>query len=117
MERNRHIVMLENYKWRTLLLLSPILLVVELGMFVYALKNGWFKEKLAGDMWVLSRLGSILKRRNMVQRKLRKVTDKEIIRLYVGSIKFQDLQYFLITYVANPIMEIYLKLVQKIISW
>jgi hypothetical protein len=45
------------------------------------------------------------------------VKDKEILRLFTGSIKFQDVNNPLLTFIANPLMEVYFWLAKKIIFW
>ena len=41
-EKNRLYLLLKNMHWRTLLMVSPALLLVELSQWVHALFNGWF---------------------------------------------------------------------------
>ncbi|MBP6942805.1 MAG: glycosyltransferase family 2 protein [Candidatus Buchananbacteria bacterium] len=116
MERNRLIVMMENYRLGTLILLLPMLKLMELGLLLFAIKNGWIKEKLKGYWWILTHLRSIIKRRADVQFRLRKVKDREILKLMTGSIKFQEIDSPLLR-IMNPVMELYLKLVKMIIWW
>jgi GT2 family glycosyltransferase len=118
MEKNRWAVIFQNYRVLTLILLAPMLLAMELGQVLYSIKNGWFVEKMKGWGWVIGHIPSILSRRVDVQFKIRnKVSDREIMRLFVGSIKFQELKYPLLTYVVNPLMEAYFWVVKKIIFW
>jgi GT2 family glycosyltransferase len=46
MERNRFICLLENYKLGTLILIGPALLAMEIGLFLFSLKSGFWREKL-----------------------------------------------------------------------
>jgi len=117
LERNRYFVTLKNYKLATLIIFFPAFIIMELGMIFYAIKGGWFKEKLKGWGSLLSQLPAILSDRFKTQFKLRQVKDKEILRLYTGSIRFQDVKNPLLTFVANPVMEIYFWLAKKIIFW
>ncbi|MEK7653529.1 MAG: glycosyltransferase family 2 protein, partial [Patescibacteria group bacterium] len=91
MERNRWIVMLQNYRLATLLIFSPALLVMELGIILFSLKNGWFKEKIKGCLWILSRWPSIMSHRLNVRFKTRKIKDRQILALFTGSIRFQEI--------------------------
>ncbi len=118
-ERNRWIIMLQNYKLATLLLLAPALVLMELGMLFYAFKNGWLKEKIKGYLWLIAHLPSISSRRLETQYKIRnrKIKDAEILRLFVGSIKFQEVKYPALTYIVNPLMEIYFFFARLIIFW
>lgn len=117
MERNRLIVCLETYRVATLIILFPAWLVMELGLLAFALKNHWLKEKLKGYRWILFHWPSIFSRRLDYQFKFRRVKDRQLIRLFTGSIEFQEVSYFPLTYVVNPLMEAYLWLVKKIIFW
>jgi len=117
MERNRLILMLENYRLATLLLIAPAFLIMEVGILFYALKNGWWREKLRSYFWIVTNLGSIIERRLDVQFKLRKVSDREILKLMTGAIKFQELDNPILIKLVNPLMEIYLKILRLIVKW
>ena len=52
LERNRLIFCLSAYSGRQLLLLSPVLLATELGMVALAVKERWFRDKVAGWGWL-----------------------------------------------------------------
>ena len=43
MERNRFIVMFQNYKLGTILLILPVLVIMEMGLLLFSLSNGFFK--------------------------------------------------------------------------
>jgi GT2 family glycosyltransferase len=116
MDRNRWIVLLQNYRLATLLVISPMLLVMEIGIILFAIKNGWIKQKLQGYGWIVMHLPQILSRRLDVQFRLRKVRDREILKLFVGSIKFQQLDNPLLRLV-NPITELYLRLTRLLVRW
>lgn len=117
MERNRLILMLENYRLATLMLIAPAFLIMEVGIFFYALKNGWWREKLRSYFWIIANLGLIIERRLDVQFKLRKISDREMLKLMTGVIKFQELDNPILIKVVNPIMEVYLKFLRLIVIW
>lgn len=117
MDRNRWIVILKNYKLLTLLLISPALVVMELGIIFFSFKNGWYKEKVRGLFWVLFHLPQIVFSRMRVQFGLRQVKDREILKEFVGSIRFQEIDNPILTYLVNPFMEMYFWIVKKIIVW
>ena len=52
LERNRWRLLRTNYRFSTLVALSPALAVTELGVTVVSIRDGWFKEKLQtwGDL-------------------------------------------------------------------
>ncbi|MFA5047538.1 MAG: glycosyltransferase family 2 protein [Patescibacteria group bacterium] len=117
MDRNRWLVMLQNYRLGTLLLFAPALIVMELGIILFSIKNGWFKEKIRGWRWILRHWSEIMARHSEIQSKMRRVGDREIVRLYVGSIKFQDVDNALLKCLVNPVTEAYFWLAKKVIFW
>jgi len=56
MERNRYLTIFHYYRMPTILISLPALLVMELGMILYSLKNGWFREKIKVDLYFLDPL-------------------------------------------------------------
>ncbi|MDO8669181.1 MAG: glycosyltransferase family 2 protein [Candidatus Buchananbacteria bacterium] len=117
MDRNRFIVLLQNYRLLTILLISPMLLFMELGIIIFSIKNGWFKEKIKGYLWIIGHLPSILAHRIMVQFKIRKVPDREVMKFFVGAIKFQEIDNLLLKFLINPLMQIYWFIVKRLIFW
>ncbi|MBU0879367.1 hypothetical protein KKH00_00965 [Patescibacteria group bacterium] len=58
----------------------------------------------------------ILKKRAFVQ-KLRKISDKEMLKGVVGIIDFQEIENPVLKYIANPLFNVYWSVVKKIIIW
>ncbi|MFA6227942.1 MAG: glycosyltransferase family 2 protein [Patescibacteria group bacterium] len=116
MDRNRWIVLLKNYRLATIIVLAPMLLVMELGITAFSIKNDWFKEKLKGWSWLLSNFGYIMGERRKIQ-DLRRVSDREILSLFVGPITNQEVENKLLAWVANPLLEVYFLLVRLIVFW
>lgn len=116
MERNRLYVAGKNYRLATLILFLPVGLAMEVGLLFYALKNGWLKDKLSGYGWLINNFGRLLSQRRQIQ-KLRTVGDREILRLLVAKIEFQDIENPLLTNLVNPLMSVYFWLAKKVIIW
>jgi len=118
MEKNRYIVMLQNYKWPTLFLIGPAVDLMELGLFLFSLKSGWWKEKIKVYRYLIGRknLEEIFTTREKIQ-KQRKVGDKEISRLFTGKIEFQELPSPILKYIANPLFNLYWQIVKRLIWW
>ena len=117
MDRNRIIVMLKNYRLRTLLLILPAFLVMELGLILFAWKGGWLKEKIKVWKYFFSfkNWGYILIKRREVQG-LRKVKDHDIIPMFSGKIWYQEVDDIKLRLI-NPVFNIYWRLIQKMIWW
>lgn len=120
MERNRLIVLFKNYKIKTLILVCPALLAMEVGGFVFAIKSGWWKEKLKAYAYFFhsSNWQKIIEGRKKINQ-IRKVKDKEILKNFVGKILYQEpeMQNFVLEKIANPLFNAYFFLVKKIIFW
>jgi GT2 family glycosyltransferase len=78
--RNRRIVLLKNWRWRTLLLLAPGLLVADLVEWGLALRQGWvgLKAKLHAELWLASHL-RLIHGRHIDAQKGRCVSDADIL--------------------------------------
>jgi GT2 family glycosyltransferase len=109
-ERNRWIVLLQNYSAATLLLLAPMLVIIELLMLVYSLLRGWLHYKLKSYVWIWAHFPSILKQRHKVQ-SIRKVKDKEIMKHMDSKLKMPEVDNPLLKYFVSPMVELYYKLI------
>ncbi len=118
MERNRFIVMLRMYRLPTLALLLPAFLAMELGLWAFAFKGGWWREKLKACAYFLSPLNwmRLLEARRRAQA-LRTISDREATRLFTGRILFQQMRPSLLTRVANPVFAAYWALARLILRW
>lgn len=118
MERNRYLVMLQNYKIATLLLILPAATLMDLAMFFYSFISGWWRQELGvyAYFFKFKNWHEIIKTRAVIQQK-RKVKDKEIIKRFSGVIDFQDIQNPLLKYIANPFFNLYWQVVKKFIWW
>jgi hypothetical protein len=67
LERNRLITVLTTFEARTLVLLSPVLLAVELAVLTLAVREGWARSKVAGWWWLLRHPRWLRARRRTVQ--------------------------------------------------
>lgn len=118
MERNRIRFLFEFYKWRTLILILPAFVVMEIGMFPYAILNKWVKTKLRVYLWFLTPSNILLlsQKRKKVQR-LRKVDDKELLRGVGAIVDFQQVDNPVLRYIANPMFAVYWTVIKKFIKW
>ena len=117
MERNRFMVMFANYSLLTLLLICPMLLVMELGLFLFSFKNGWWREKLKVYGYFFSRENwtKIRKQRQLVQN-LRSVSEREVVADFSGIIQHQELKSVSLELI-NPFLYLYWFLIRSIIFW
>jgi GT2 family glycosyltransferase len=118
MERNRYIVMLQNYHLATLIIILPMLLVVELMMFGYSFTTGWWREKLRAIIYFfgIKNWQRILKNRKRVQN-FRKVKDQQIVKRFVSVINFQEIKNPLVNLIFNPLCSVYWSVIRRVIFW
>ena len=79
LERNRLIVVKTAFSVRLLVLLAPVLLAVELGISLVALRQGCLREKARGWLWLLRNRSWLQEHRRRTQA-LRRVEDRELAR-------------------------------------
>ena len=84
LERNRLLLLLTLYERRTLLMLTPALLGLELAMVAVALRQGWARQKAAGWWWLLRHTAEVRQRRRVVQA-ARTRGDAQVVGLLTGD--------------------------------
>ena len=114
MERNRMIVLLAHYRLWTLLLITPMLLAMELGMMVFSFKNGWWREKLRSYRDIARLLPQICTMRQK-SALLRKVSDRDILKKMESTIKDQPVSNFILDRIGNPILALYYRFLRSVI--
>jgi GT2 family glycosyltransferase len=80
LERNRLAMLLCDYELRTLLVLAPPLLALELALLAVAATGGWAPAKFDGYRWLWRNRRWVAARRRHVQG-VRRVPDREVTRL------------------------------------
>ncbi len=112
-EKNRLHILLKNMETKTLFLIFPALVLVECAQLAHSLMNGWFVLKIKSYFELLALLPRILNKRRQVQRR-RRVTDREIVRLYQGTLSVSGVKNPLLDNVLSPILNTYWNLIR---SW
>jgi len=117
MDRNRIITIIKNYHYITLLLIAPAFIVMEIGLAVFALQSGWFKEKLKVWQYFMSLKNwtAIVQKRQQIQTS-RKTSERKIVSLITGKIWYQEIGSWKLR-IANPFFQLYWWLVKKVIIW
>jgi len=114
LERNRLIFCLSAYSGRQLLLLSPILLATELGMVALAVKERWFRDKVAGWGWLV-RNGKLVRRRRRATQSLRRVRDRDLAEHLTPTFSPGMLAVPAPLRLANPVVRGYWRLVRRVL--
>ena len=120
MERNRYGVLLMFFKLPTLLLLLPMLLVLEVGLWLFAWRGGWLDKKVNVYKYWLNKENRKLwlKKRKNIQ-SIRKVSDRYLLSYSVPGIYFQEkaMESPILKYIGNPVMTVYYWIVVKGLIW
>ena len=115
MDRNRILTILKNYRWSTLFLIAPAFWIMEVGVFFFAIRQGWVREKLE-VMGLFS--GSVPlgypATGTTAGSELRKRTDREITRNFSGSIWYAEIDSPALRWV-NPLFAAYWRCVRALI--
>ena len=111
MERNRLAFLGTCFSARMLLLLAPLLLATELAMVVLALRQGWFRDKLAGWTWLVKNRNPLWQRRRETQR-LRRVRDHDLVGLLTAVVDPAMLPVPAFVRMLNPLVMAYWALVR-----
>lgn len=110
-EKNRLHILLKNMECKTLALIFPALIIVELAQIVHALTHGWLGLKIKSYFEILGQFLRIARKRRQI-RSFRKVSDKEICRLYQGTLAVSSMKNPLMDFILSPLLNAYWKLIR-----
>ena len=113
-EKNRLHILLKNLELKTLVLIFPALLVVESAQWVHSLLHGWLHLKIKSYWELAALLPRILKKRKAIQAH-RKVSDREIARLFKGQLAVAGLNHPLMKNFLSPLLNAYWGLIRRFI--
>ena len=112
LERNRLIFCLSAYSGLQLLLLSPVLLATELGMVALAVKERWFRDKVAGWGWLV-RNRTLVRQRRRATQSLRRVRDRDLAEHLTPTFAPGMLPVPAPLRLANPLVRGYWRVIKK----
>jgi len=118
LERNRYLILLQNYKLATWLVIGVAVVAMQIGMFFYSFFAGFWREELKVCAYFcrLENWRKILAGRKQVQNH-RRVADRDVARFFAGKVEFEDLQNPILKYIANPIFNAYWQIARRVIWW
>ena len=118
MERARLIVLLSHLKIGTLLVLLPFLLALEIALLAFAAKGGWLKDKLCVYLDLLSpKTWRHIAAKRRASALIRKLPDREIVRLWTGKIEHQETSSPVVDRFANPLLSAIWFCLKRVIVW
>jgi GT2 family glycosyltransferase len=116
MERNRYLLILTFYPVYLLILIALPLLLMEIGILFFSILHGWFKSKarVYGYFFKIKNYGKIHKlRRNL--KKIRVIPFSNLACNFSGKIEFKEIKNILLSYIVNPLLNLYWLVVKKLI--
>ncbi len=118
MERNRHLANLCNFRIGTLVMIAPAMMIMELGTLFFSFQSGWWREKIRS--WIffvqMSTWQYIFQRRRFV-RSIRARSDRGMLQDMVGIVTAQETKSVLMTYLVNPLLSVYFRVLKYIMLW
>ena len=118
LERNRFWILFVYYRWMTLVLLLPAILIMELGQYVYALKNGMLSGKIRATLgWMNPTFASAMRKARHKIQKQRKISDRELLGRMMPAIVSPHLDNWLLTHLANPLFRFYHRMLMFVVRW
>jgi GT2 family glycosyltransferase len=113
-ERNRLMFLGTLWSWRALVLLSPALLGLEVGMVALAAKQGWLRAKVRGWRWLLAHAGHIRRRRRLLRAE-RTVAEREWMGILTDRLDPTAIELPAVTGPLNTLMRGYWRLVRRLV--
>ena len=117
LERNRWMLLLSYYKFRTLLLISPMLFLMELGQLFFAARTAWFRKSCALAVLLAPQNISYVMNRRRQARARRTISDRLFTMDFAGKVEFSEIKSRTLQCVGNPIMNAYWKIAQRLMFW
>ncbi|MBU1038689.1 glycosyltransferase family 2 protein [Patescibacteria group bacterium] len=118
MERNRWLVWFSYFKVPTLMILAVPWFFSEVLLLAMSFWQGWWRQKLKAYWYCLNRPaqeGIINRRRRL--KKLKIISDRQILSQATSQIAFQGGNDFLTAYIFNPVSAAVWRVVYFLIRW
>ena len=110
-EKNRLMMLFENYERKTLLKLLPVIILNEFLMMIYSLFTGWFLLKIKSYIFIIKNRENIKNNRQKIQN-TRIIDDKKIIKNFESKLDFEMVNNSLIKNIINPCYGLYFGLLK-----
>jgi len=109
LERNRLLVLLKIYDKRMWLKIFPIFVLMEMGLFLVSIYQGWFREKIKSYAWIIRRWRLIKYKRRSVRRDKRYMC--RMLKMMSPAITFEEIQNPILDKLVNPMLKAYYQLI------
>lgn len=109
-EKNRLMMIFENYEKGTILKLFPVIVLNEIFMIIYSIFTGWIGLKIKSYIFVFKNIENIKNKRKIIQNS-RIVSDEKIIKNFDSKLDFSVLNIPIIKFIVNAIYTFYGKFI------
>ncbi len=113
-ERNRMMVLIKDWPLKLLALSAPPLIAAQLGVIAFAAQGGWLGPLARGYAEVARNIGALLAERRRVQ--AARSPDATDVAHLSAAIHFEGFDHPLLTRVANPLLEVYWRIVRPLVG-
>jgi uncharacterized protein YdbL (DUF1318 family) len=113
-ERNRLLLLLTAYQTRTIALIAPALLLLELAMLALAIRQGWLGAKLRGYGWLVRNHAWLRSRRALIQTERRR-SDRDLAQCWTARIDPAVVSVPAGTALLNAVLAAYWALVRRLL--
>ena len=113
-EKNRLYLLLKNYSLKTLIIILPAAVLVEIAQIFFALSQGWFVKKIKSYFEIFLMSQAIIRKRQVVQ-KNRAMDDSEIVKIMTGRLVVGGIKHPLLDNFLSPVVNLYWKLVKEFV--
>jgi GT2 family glycosyltransferase len=118
MERNRWLVLLKNYRLRTVLLLSLPLLVGDLALLALSARAGWWREKLRAMGYLLRpRTWSYVAHARRTMSQQHRVPDRHVLPHFTAVIAYPGFQTPLVATLLEPVSKALFVALKAAVRW
>ena len=117
-ERNRWMVFLSDFKLATICLLLLPMLAVDIVLFLYALKSGWWTEKIKSwGFFFQPSTWSWLAQRRALAKRIRRVSDHEIITHMAATVESHQVVSRWKQMFVDPLLRLFRQVVLWVVRW
>ncbi|MFZ4648012.1 MAG: glycosyltransferase [Patescibacteria group bacterium] len=116
LERNRYLIYRAFYSRFERFCLAPIFFIMDLGLLGFSFLGGWGDTKIKLYLELFSDQFAVLVEKERQEfKRIAKVSKKNVYRSFSGTIKFAEIDNFILKYLVNPLTNFYWRLIKKII--
>ena len=121
LERNRVVLLAKLFRWRSLLLLFPALVVTELLVLAYASVHGpgVVVAKAQAYTWLIRNIARVRESRRRTQAR-RRISDRELLARFAWQLDVTELRDWRATFVAalaNALYGAWWRIARRVIAW